>query len=307
MILILLLYALFASVFTIEKTCLQYSQPLFMIGSRMLLAGVIMIGYQCLFQRNEFRLQTSHIWMFLLLAIFNIYLTNIFEVLALSNQYSSKTCFIYNLSPFVSALLSYFIFSEKLSWKKWLGLFIGFVGFIPIIMNKTSIEGGEQFFFLSTGEILMLLAVVCSVYGWILLRQVVRDEGYTSFSANGISMFIGGGLALTHSYCVEDWNPLPVSNLFSFLEYSLLLMIISNIICYNLYGTLLKRYSATLLSFAGFTTPFFTAFFSWVFLGEDVTPVFFVSISIVFIGLLTFSQEELPLKYKKFLPVFKFN
>ena len=41
--------------------------------------------------------------------------------------------------------------------------------------------------------------------------------------------------------------------------YSFALVIIANIIGYNLYGYLLSRYSATFLSFAGFMTPLFAA------------------------------------------------
>ena len=79
MLYVFLLYALFASVFTISKTALQYSGPFFLIGTRMLLAGVILFTYQFVFNRQSLRL-TKPIWMKLLqLALFNIYLTNVCE------------------------------------------------------------------------------------------------------------------------------------------------------------------------------------------------------------------------------------
>ena len=46
MIFVILLYALFASVFTIAKTGLEFTQPLFFVGSRMMLAGVGLLAYQ---------------------------------------------------------------------------------------------------------------------------------------------------------------------------------------------------------------------------------------------------------------------
>ncbi|MCV5950917.1 DMT family transporter, partial [Escherichia coli] len=67
---------------------------------------------------------------------------------------------------------------------------------------------------------------------------------------------------------------------------------------YNLYGTLLKRYSATFMSFAGFTTPLFTALFGWLVLGEIVTWPFYVSFCIVLLGLVLFDQEELKQSYQ---------
>lgn len=297
MILVLFLYALFASVFTLEKFNLQNAQPLFLVGSQMLLAGIIMLGYQFIFQRKEFQFKSQSFWLIIRLAIFNIYLNNVFEFIALRYLDTFKICFFYSLSPFIAALFSYFIFTERLSWKKWLGLAIGFIGFIPTLMDK--VHGDESFIFmLSWQEGIMFLAAVSSVYGWILLRQLVKDKGYAPAMANGLGMVVGGVMALTNSYAVEEWNPVPITDYAAFIKFTLMLVLISNIVCYNLYGFLLKRFSATFMSFAGFLTPLFTAFYGWVFFEEVITWPFFLSAFIVFIGLLLFSHEELRVSYK---------
>jgi drug/metabolite transporter (DMT)-like permease len=110
-------------------------------------------------------------------------------------------------------------------------------------------------------------------------------------------MLIGGSMALFHSSLTENWNPVPVKEWFPFLECAGLLIIISSLICYNLYGYLLRKYTATFMSFAGSTTPLFTALFGWLFLNESVTWSFFASAAIVFSGLLIFNQEELKSAY----------
>lgn len=295
MFLVLLLYALFASVFTFEKLNLQNAQPLFLVGSQMLTAGTILLTYQFFFRRADFQIPAKNsIWMIFRLAIFNIYLNNIFEFLALRYLDSFKTCLFYSLSPFFAAMFSYYIFSERLSWRKLVGLSIGFLGFIPNLLDNQSAESRlNSLFFISWEEGIMFLAAISSVYGWILLRQLVRDGGYSAFMANGLSMFIGGIIALINSMFVETWDPVPVTNVVGFLQCTFMLILISNLICYNLYGFLLKRFSATFMSFAGFMTPLFTAFFGWLFLGEVVTWAFLASAAIVFLGLLIFSQEEL--------------
>lgn len=117
-------------------------------------------------------------------------------------------------------------------------------------------------------------------------------------TANGFSMLLGGIGALIHSFAVENWNPVPVTGFIPFIECAILLIIISNIICYNLYGHLLKKYSPTFMSFAGFTTPLFTALFGWFFLGEVVTWPFFISFLIVLFGLIIFDQEDLKQGYR---------
>jgi len=296
---VILLYALFASVFTIAKTGLEYTQPFFLVASRMLLAGVLLIGYQYGFKGERFISSTKAWRRVICLAIFNIYLTNAFEFWGLKYLTSFKTCFIYSLSPFVSTLLSYFMFNERLSWRKWSGLLIGFAGFVPILLSQSSTEElTGHFFVFSWAEMSVMAAAVCSVYGWIVLKQLVNEEGYTPLMANGLSMLIGGAVALGHSLAVETWDPVPVTSYLPFFECTLLMIIISNMICYNLYGTLLKKFSATFMSFAGFTTPLFTALFGWFFLGEVVTWPFYVSFGIVFSGLMIFYQEELKHIYR---------
>jgi drug/metabolite transporter (DMT)-like permease len=294
MYLVFLLYALFASVFTISKTALEYTQPFFFVGVRMAAAGVILLAYLYFFKREQFKLQGIHFFRIFCLALFNIYLANTFEFWGLQYLTSFKTCFIYSLSPFAAALFSFLIFSEKMSARKWLGLIIGFGGLMPMLLAHTSAEeSAGQFFFFSWAELAVMGAAFSSVYGWILLKQLVKEDGYSPMMANGASMLLGGAMALVHSAFTENWSPVPVTEALPVINCTLMLIIISNLICYNLYGFLLKQFSATFMSFAGLSTPLFTALFGWLFLSETITPIFYISLLIVFAGLLIFYQEEL--------------
>lgn len=297
---VLLLYALFASVFTISKTALDFTQPLFLIGSRMIVAGILMLIYQFWRHRKDMILTKNDLWRFFCLGLFNIYLANAFEFWGLKYLTSFKTCFIYSLCPFLSALFCYVLFRENLTGKKWLGLLIGVAGMAPILLSQTTSEERlGHFFFFSWAELSVMMAAICSVYGWILLGQIVKENKHSPFTANGFSMLVGGILALGHSYFTENWNPVPVTSYVPFFECAIALLVVSNLIAYNLYGFLFKKFTATFLSFAGFTTPLFTALFGWFFLGESVTFTFYVSAVIVFSGLFVFYQEELKRGYRQ--------
>ena len=137
--------------------------------------------------------------------------------------------------------------------KKWIGLIVGFLGFLPILLSKTSQEelAGDLWIF-SWAELAVMGAAIGSVYGWILLKQLVQDDGYSPFTANGLSMLIGGAIALSHSFLTEDWEPSPITwALIPFLECTLFLILVSNCICYNLYGFLLKRFRPPLCHLQG--------------------------------------------------------
>ena len=296
MFLVILLYALFASLFGLAKATLEYSEPFFLIGSRMLFAGCLMFLFQLIRNPSSLKVGKDKIFVLVLLGLFGIYLTNIAEIWGLSHMISAKACLIYSLSPFLSALFSYFFFKESLSRRQLFALCIGFLGLAPCFMGDFS--NSQKAFRISTAELVLLVAVVSSVCGWIFLKKLVwegkENERLSPITANAYSMILGGSLALLHSYTAgESWNPVPVSDYSMFIRNTIFLCIISNLICYNLYGYLLRRYSATLMSFAGLVTPLFASLFGWFFLDEYVSWDFFLSLALFSLGLFLFHQEEL--------------
>jgi len=304
--LVFVMYALFASCFTAAKEALYYADPFFLVGSRMIFSGVLMVSWAALKNRSSLSIPTTAFFRIFLLGLFNIYLTNILELWGLKYLTSFKTCFIYSLSPFVAALLSYMILSEILTPRKWLGLIIGFIGFIPILAQQNRAEAIiGQIWFLSWPELAVLGAVFSTVIGWIVFKQLVTHDNCSPIVANGYSMFLGGLFATIHSLFCEKWTPIPVRDYSVWIQTAIFLTIVSNIICYNLYGYLLKRFSPTFMSFAGLSTPLFTALFGWIFLNEMVTASFFISLAIVFIGLLIFYYEEVSQGKKEAVEVIK--
>ena len=295
--LVFVLYALFASVFTVAKGALEYTAPFFLVGSRMMIAGLLMLGYAAWRRPKSLHLNRSALIRIGLLGFFSIYLTNVLELWGLKYLTSFKTCFLYSLSPFLSALFSYFIIKERLSFQKAVGLSIGFLGLWPMLASqgRNELLTGTLFGF-SGAEAAVLCAVISSVLGWIFLQQLVRDDGCAPGVANGYSMLLGGFLALIQSACFESWAPLPITDYGVWAESTLFLIIVSNLICYNLYGHLLKTFSPTFMAFAGLSTPLFTALFGWIFHHEVVTPAFFLSLAVVFLGLLVFYFEEIRAK-----------
>ncbi len=290
-ILVIILFFLFASIFSLQKESLKYSEPFFLIGFRMTIAGVIIL----LFNIKSLKLiNFKNLKYFLYLSIFNIYLNSIFEIWGLNNMSSSKACMIYSLSPFITSLAAFFLLGEKLNIKKFIGMLIGFLGLIPLTYFRTykEINSGNLFIF-SLSELSLMLSVVFSVFGWIYLKKII-SLGYNSFLANSFSMFLGGLLILLHSFVFgESWNPIPVINLKKFLFYTIITCFISNIICYNLFGYLLKFFSTTFMTFSGLMTPFFASFFGYIFLKENLSFVFIISLLLFLLGLIIFYNEEI--------------
>lgn len=292
-LLVVLLHALFAIIFPFGKEAVKASDPIFFTGVRMTIAGFLLLSYHYAKNRTIFPLWKQYIWQLSALSIFNIFLTNVPEFWALKYLLSSKAAFLYSLCPFLAAIFSYFIFSEKLTVKKIIGMIIGSVGFIIMLLHESPSEkliGGLGF--ISWAELAIIVAALSTVYGWISLRQLIRQKAATAIEANGISMLVGGLLALGTSLFFESWNPLPIFIYKEFFIYLILIITISNFICYNLYGYLLRRYTSTFISFVGFTEPLFAATYGWIFLSEKVGWYFFLSCTLLLVGLYIFYKEE---------------
>lgn len=304
MFLIILLYIICASMFTISKWALAYTEPIFFVAVRMICAGLLLGGY--LVFRELYLKNRAATWMtslkqfwsdwglFAQIVLFHIYLTYICDLCALKSLSSIESAFIYNISPFISALFSYFWFGEIMTPKKWLGLLLGFGSLLPEFYHA----GIANMITLNGPRLITLVAVISSAYGWIVLRALVK-KGYSSIFVNSVGMFLGGLIALATSWFTESWSPSPVTHWVPFIQATILIIVVANIIFYNLYGYLLKQYTATFLAFAGFMCPFFAAFLGRIFLSETLSLHLIFSFIIVCVGLALFYHEELRQGYIK--------
>ncbi len=58
-------------------------------------------------------------------------------------------------------------------------------------------------------HLVIRLYMMFATYGWIMLKKLVYEYGFTPLLVNGISVMMGGAFSLLHSYAVgENWNPL---------------------------------------------------------------------------------------------------
>ncbi len=59
MILVVLVYAVLASTFTLAKAALDYAKPFFLIGFRMIMAGTLLLGYLAVTDKKSLYIKKS--------------------------------------------------------------------------------------------------------------------------------------------------------------------------------------------------------------------------------------------------------
>ncbi len=299
LVLIFALYAVWSSIYSLGRLALDCGPPIFLTATRMLSAGLILILFIVLRHPRALRIDKTSFLMIALLGFFGVYLTNILELWGLCHLTPAKVSLIYSLTPFFAAILSYIHFKEKMTTQKFIGMLIGFCGLLPTLLTKNpSEEVFHAFVFFSWPELAVMGAVFFAAYGWIFLRRAVKNDT-SSLTANGYAMLLGGLLACLHSLLFEQWNPTPIfdGKLFPFARSVLLMILVSNILCYNLYGYLLRKFTVTFLTVVGLSSPIFASINDWLLRGEPLSWAVFLSTAIIAIGLFLVYQTELKQGY----------
>jgi drug/metabolite transporter (DMT)-like permease len=289
--LVFLLFALFALAFPLGSIAVTYTTPAFAVGLRMLCSGLLMLAWYG-YRNCTIRLKRTEIPALLLLALLGIYVTNVLELWALQYLTAAKTCFIYSLSPFITALLSYGAFGERLNKRQWIGIVVGIAGFVPMLVVATMHEArsGMAFGFFSWAELAMIGAATATVFGWMGMKKLTQ-QSISPILANGYAMTVGGAIALGHTYLFGSHTGVLVTSWWPFIRIMFAMALISNFICYNLYGYLLRRYSATFMALAGLSTPIFAVLFGWLLLGQTVEWPFWLALAMVSCGLWLFHKK----------------
>jgi len=297
MFVIIVLYAVFSAMTFINSSLMATNPYPFFVGMlRALGSSVILLSYSWFFLRKQtmqFSL-TKRGW--LLLLTYGV-LIHAFVMcgFSYSMQYADPVtvCFIVASGPFLTAIIQYFRGQEYLTYKKVIGLLVGFVGLIPILM--LSQHGGSDLLNPELkwwGNLISLLSMLVFSYGWIVLKQFLKEFSHPIQLINGIAMLVGGLISAVFVYFVHG---LSVFSLKFSPDFPVLMtaFLASSLLTYMLYVYLLSRYSPTFISFAGFLEPAFGLFYGAAFMGYSVTGNALFALLILFSGLYIFYLEEL--------------
>lgn len=288
---IILLHALFGSSIPISKLLLRFVSPILLVGIRMTLAGFLLIGFNIVCKRTSLEMKRTCWWQYAQIIVVGVYLKYMLRSWGLAHMSAIKMVFLLNISPFVSAYFSYVVFHERLTRKQWIGMMVGVLGSIPILCTSSIAEGvWGEFFYISWPELAIIAAVMAHCYGLIVSRILIREYGHSASLMNGVRMLGGGILALMTAFCVE---PLQISSPDRFWGWLAIQMVVSNMICYSFYLSLLKRYTVTFISLTDFLTPLFVMLYSWAFLHETITWHYGVSVAIILLGIYLFYADEM--------------
>jgi drug/metabolite transporter (DMT)-like permease len=200
----------------------------------------------------------KHVGLILLTGLFSIVLHYAFTYIGLTLTDSSKTAILKQLGVLFYICFAFiFIKSEKFSIFKIIGAAVGFGGILAINIGS----GGISF---SLGDILIILASVCTVISSILSALVVKDN--SPFWVVGISQLGGGAVILIAAIAMG--GKMPTFSLPGTLSF--LYICVASIAAYLIWTYLMRTVSLSRLFIIKFAEPLFACLFGAILLGEDI-------------------------------------
>ncbi len=306
----LLTFALLASAITANKIISYSMSPVLLVGIRMLLAGLILLVLTITSFKNRLNINIikNNFINLIIITLCTNFLPSILKAYSLKNLPSSNMAFFGALDPFITAIMAYFMFCEKLNRQEILGIAIGFLGSLVLITNQLDFTD----ILIKLPEFAIILSITISRFGWMQAQKLLKSDAIRPIQLNAITMTLSGIISLFIALISNKTNIISLSNcpitLFNYKIFKYLInytgfngvliffilytTIIGNVIAYNLYGHLLKKYSSVYISLLSFSVPIFVYIYGILFLNERLTLRFIIACIITFIGLTIFSCKK---------------
>jgi len=258
------------------KLALTGMGPLTTAGLRFALAAVAIACWAHLTGRS-FRIQTGQAFQLLIVSIAFTVQISLFY-LGLHRTYASRGVLISNLLPFVILFLSHrFIPGERITWKKMVGIVLGFTG-VAFMLSGT--QGFSRS--LHTGDLIILAAVVIWSCNVVYTKRIIND--FSPFHLVlypmifSVPVFLSAG-SLWDGRMIFNLNPTVIG---AYVYQSL----VSAAFGFVAWSTMLQRYGASTLHAFVFIMPIAGVVFSGLLLNEPITPNLIVAMVFIAVGIL---------------------
>lgn len=191
----------------------------------------------------------------------------------------SHAALMYTLMPIISAIFAVFLIGERINAVRWIGILIAFSGAV-LLVTGGKLDFSNKYFL---GDLIVLGAVTAFALFVVIAKPVLAQLGV--LRTVGITYLLSA--AIVPVFCAvpaynQDWGNVTAIAWGS----ALYLVLFSTVGAYLCHQYALKRLSATIVAAFAYTQPVIAAFFSVLILGEELTPVFFISAALILTGII---------------------
>lgn len=130
-----------------------------------------------------------------MLGMTGVFLYNLFFLAALERMPAGRTALMVSLSPIITSILAALIIGEKLGWRRWSGIALGFAG-VTIIVTRGDVAQAMQSIreHSNWGELFMVGAILSWATYTIISRLALK--GLSPIATTTYATIFGSGLTL---------------------------------------------------------------------------------------------------------------
>ena len=278
------------------KEVLPHTSPFFVAGVRLLPAGLLVLLVAIALGKPQPSTPAAWGWIGLF-ALIDGLLFQGFLATGLSKTGAGLGSVMIDSQPLAVALLSRWLYAERVGGWGWLGLLLGLLGISCIGIGDDLVHLLRQSQPLvaipwsdwgQRGELWMLLAALSMAVGTILMRPVARHSD--PVVATGWHMVLGGIplLAIASFQQPAPWQDLLLPDLLN-LGYATLL---GSAIAYGVFFYFAAKGNLTSLSALTFLTPVFALTFGHLLLAETLSRLQLLGVGLTLISIYLINQRH---------------
>jgi drug/metabolite transporter (DMT)-like permease len=266
---------LWSSAFAVAKMAVAECPPLLLLTVRFLAAGLLVLGLARL-SGGTWTLTRRDVFLFAVLGIANQALYLGLGYVGLRDISAGLSIVIASANPIVIAFLAVMLLGERMTWRKLIGLLLGFGGVVFIVSHRLSL-GTEGL----RGILFTVASLLSLVGGTVLFKKFAPKDGF--WIGNGVQSLAAGFALLPFAFTFESVSDvIPSWRLLAAFAY---LVFAVSAFAYLLWFQILKIQGATAASSYHFLMPPLGMLFGWLLLGEHVAAADLFGIIPVVVGI----------------------
>lgn len=271
------------------KVALRGFPPILLGGFRFILAGII-VAFFAILRKERFIAQSRGSRFLLIFYALTLALQIILLLTGVQYTSANRCAIFFNTAPFWVLLLAiFFLPYENLTFNKWMGAALAFIGVAVMFVGREGDNGGARLL----GDALVLGAAVTWGVRIIVLKYFPKTVGIMTIQ---VWQFSVSGILLTGlGFSVENVSEIHLD--FSVVVAFLYLAVMSNVVGFLLWTHLVQKEVATRVSPFMFLTPIFGVLASAALLKEVVTADLLAGLVLVGSGIHVVNRQRNAKKY----------
>ncbi len=255
----LLFSFIWSSAFIAVKISLQSSPPLFLMASRFLVAGAVLVVFARM-RGTRLPVQPREWWPLVLLGLLNFALYLGLTAMALLHLSAGMGAVLASTNPLMLAVLAPWVLGERVSAVKAVGIVTSFGGVVWMMSSRIGDDNRPG------AMVLVVVSIMCLVAGTLLFKRMRLE--YDLFVLNGVQLLAAGVFLIVPSVLLEPVSEVRLTP--SFLASQAYLVVVVSWIGMATWFWLLRAGDATRASAWFFLNPVLGLLLGAVLLGEPL-------------------------------------